>query len=69
VSKFVADLFAAGNPLWYYYPLAVVIGIVYKTTQYDTVRGVVKGVVHFLVSVTLFMIALAVALYAVSEWL
>jgi ABC-type dipeptide/oligopeptide/nickel transport system permease component len=69
LAEFFAKLFAAGNPLWYYYPLAIIIGIVYKTTQYDKPRDIAKGVVHFFFSVTAFMVALAVVLYAVTEWL
>jgi len=69
VGDFLSKLFAASNPLWYYYPLALVVAIVYKTTQYDDPRSIAKGVCHFLVSVTAFMIVLAVILYALSEWL
>jgi len=64
----VARLFALDNPLWYYWPLAVVIGAVYKTTQYDKPRDIAKGTLHFVGSVTGFMLLLAVVLYAVTEW-
>jgi hypothetical protein len=69
VSDFFAHLFAPSNPLWFYYPLAIVIGLVYKTTQFDTPAAVLRGLGHFLLSVTLFMIALAVVLFAVARWL
>jgi hypothetical protein len=69
VANLFAHLFAASNPLWFYYPLALVIGVVYKTTQFDTPAAIFRGVLHFLLSVTLFMIALAVVLYAISQWL
>lgn len=69
MSNFLAHLLAPSNPLWFYYPLALVIGLVYKTTQFDTPAAILRGLVHFLLSVTLFMIALAVVLYAVSRWL
>jgi hypothetical protein len=65
----LAKIFAASNPLWYYYPLAIVVGIVYKTTQYDKPRDIAWGVLHFFVSVTGFMILLAITLYGLSEWL
>lgn len=65
----LARLFASSNPLWYYWPLAVVIGIVYKTTQYDQPKDILKGTAHFIGSVTGFMLILAVALFAVTAWL
>lgn len=68
-GEILQKLAAAGNPLWYYWPLAVVVGIVYKTAQYDTPRDIAKGVGHFLLSVTGFMLILAVVLYGVSEWI
>ena len=68
-GEILTKLVAAWNPLWYYWPLAVVVGIVYKTAQYDTAREIAKGVVHFFVSVTGFMLILAVVLYGISEWI
>lgn len=65
---FLGKLFALSNPLWYYWPLAVVIGVVYKTTQYDCPKDILKGTAHFLASVTGFMLLLAVVLFAVVEW-
>jgi predicted phage tail protein len=67
--SFFAHLFAPSNPLWFYYPLAIVIGVVYKTTQFDAPAAIFRGVLHFLFSVTLFMIGLAVVLYGVAQWL
>ncbi len=69
MGDFLSKLFAASNPLWYYWPLGLVVAIVYKTTQYDDPKSIARGVGHFLVSVTAFMIVLAVVLYALSEWL
>ena len=69
MTEFLARLFAASNPLWYYYPLAIVVAVVYKTTQYDDPKAIAKGVVHFVLSVTAFMVILAVVLYALSEWI
>ena len=65
----LASLFAPSNPLWFHWPLAVIIGIVYKTTQYDRPRDIVKGTLHFIGSVTGFMLILAVALFALTAWL
>lgn len=66
--NFFVNFFAFSNPLWYFWPLAVVIGAVYKTAQYDTPRDIVKGTIHFVASVAGFMLLLAVALYAVAHW-
>ncbi len=65
---FFYNLLALSNPLWYYWPLAIVIGIVYKTTQYDRPRDIAKGVLHFMIHVTLFMLALAVVLVVVTDF-
>jgi hypothetical protein len=65
----LTKLLAVSTPLWYYYPLVVVVGIVYKTTQYDDPKSIARGVVHFVLSVTGFMLLLAVALYGLSEWI
>ena len=65
----VAKLFSLSNPLWYYWPLVVIIGAVYKPTQYDKPKDILKGTAHFIGSVTGFMLLLAVALYAVTAWL
>ncbi|MBN2582782.1 MAG: hypothetical protein JXL80_06905 [Planctomycetes bacterium] len=69
MMELLTKLFAASNPLWYYYPLAIVVGIVYKTTQYDDPKAIAKGVLHFFLSVTAFMLILAVVLYGLSEWI
>ena len=69
ILDFLSNLLAADNPLWYCYPLVLVIGLVYKATQYDRPKDVALGTLHFFVSVTVFMIVLAVSLYGVSEWL
>ena len=67
--EFLGRLFAAANPLWYFWPLAIVIGAVYKTTQYDKPRDIIRGTLHFVGSVTAFMLVLAVVLFAVDAWL
>ena len=69
LGDILARLVAPGNPLWYYYPLAIVVGVVYKTAQHDKPRDILKGAVHFFLSVTAFMLILAIVLYAVSEWI
>jgi hypothetical protein len=65
---FLARLFALSNPLWYYWPLVVVIGVVYKTTQFDTLKDIARGTLHFIGSVTLFMLALAIVLLIMTNW-
>ena len=42
MGEFLAKLLAPSNPLWYFWPLAFVIGAVYKTTQYDKPRDIIK---------------------------
>jgi hypothetical protein len=69
LGDILTKLVAPDNPLWYYYPLAVVVGIVYKTAQHDKPKDILKGAGHFFLSVTGFMLILAIVLYAVSEWI
>ena len=65
---FLAHFFALSNPLWYLWPLVLVIGAVYKTTQYDKPKDILKGTLHFVGSVAGFMLLLAIVLYAVAVW-
>ncbi len=67
--ELLGRIFSLGNPLWYYWPLIVIVGIVYKTTQHDEPRQIVRSVLHFVASVTGFMIVLALIVFVMSEWL
>jgi hypothetical protein len=67
--ELLGRIFALDNPLWYYWPLIVLVGIVYKATQYDNPRQIARNVAHFVASVTAFMLLLAVLVFAMSEWL
>ena len=69
LGHILSRLVAIDNPLWYYYPLAIVVGVVYKTAQHDKPKDILKGAGHFFLSVTVFMLILAIVLYAVSEWI
>jgi len=68
VIHLIVKFFALSNPLWLYWPLVVIIGIVYKTAQYDTPRDIAKGTLHFIGSVSLFMLILAVVLFVATAW-
>ena len=64
----LGKLFALGDPLWYYWPLVIIVGLVYKTTQHDDPRAIGRAVLHFAISVTALMLVLALVLYGISEW-
>ena len=68
MGEFLAKLLSVSNPLWYFWPLAFVIGAVYKTTQYDKPRDIIKGTLHFVGSTALLVLVLAVVLLALTEW-
>ncbi len=69
VASFFADLVSADNPLWLYYPLCLVVALVYKATKFDDPKRIVRATLHFFVSVTLGMFVLAVVFYLVSRFL
>lgn len=66
--ELLGRIFAIDNPLWYYWPLIIIVGIVYKTMQHDELRAIVRGTVHFVLSMTVFMIVLGVFVFLLSEW-
>lgn len=66
--ELLGRIFAIDNPLWYYWPLIIIVGIVYKTMQYDELRAIVRGAVHFVLSMTAFMIVLGIFVFILSEW-
>ena len=69
IWEFLANLFSFSNPLWYYYPLCLVIGAVYKMTKFDRPGDIIYATLHFFISVSLGMLALSVALYLIVEYL
>ncbi|MDP6380521.1 MAG: hypothetical protein QF662_04165 [Phycisphaerae bacterium] len=69
ILEFIAKLLSLQNPLWFYYLLCLVVGVVYKMTKFDRPREIIHASLHFFVSVTLGVIALAVVLYLVAEFL
>ena len=66
VYGFFAHLFSPSNPLWLYYPLCAVVGVVYKATKFDEPRKIAYQALHFFGSVSLGMLALALAFYIIS---
>lgn len=66
VYGFFAHLFALSNPLWLYYPLCAVVAVVYKATKFDGPKRIAYQALHFFVSVSLGMLALALVFYAIS---
>ena len=56
--ELLGRIFALDNPLWYYWPLIIIVGIVYKATQHDDGRQIARGAAHFVVSMTVFMVVL-----------
>jgi len=56
----------AENPLWFYYPLCAVVAVVYKATKFDDPKKIALAALHFFVTVSLSMLALAIVLYVVS---
>jgi len=69
VAGFFADLVSADNPLWLYYPLCLVVAVVYKATKYDEPKRIVRAALHFFVSVTLGMFALGLVFYLIARLL
>jgi hypothetical protein len=68
VASFFAHLVSGDNPLWLYYPLCVVVAVVYKATKFDEPKAIARAALHFFVSVTLGMFALAVVFYLVTRF-
>ena len=66
VYGFFAHLFALSNPLWLYYPLCAVVAVVYKTTKFDGPKRIAYQALHFFVSVSLGMLALALVFYVIA---
>ncbi|MBL7139922.1 MAG: hypothetical protein ISS74_03350, partial [Planctomycetes bacterium] len=54
--------------LWLYYPLCLVVAVVYKATKFDDPKKIAKAAAHFFVSVTLGMFALALVFYLISRF-
>jgi len=69
VASFLADLVSADNPLWLYYPLCLVVALVYKATKFDDAKRIVRAALRFFASVTLGMFVLAVVFYLISRFL
>ena len=65
--EFLANLVAASNPLWFYYPLCAVVAVVYKATKFDDPRKIAFGALHFFGTVSLGMIILGWVLYVVQR--
>ena len=68
VTGFFADLFSADNPLWLYYPLCLVVAVVYKATKFETPKAIARAALHFFLSVTAGMLALAVVFYLIARF-
>ena len=68
IAGFLANLAKASNPLWFYYPLSAVVAIVYKATKHDDPKKIALAALHFFISVTAGMLALALALYLISTF-
>jgi len=64
--RVLEHLTSAENPLWFYYPLCAVVAVVYKATKFDDPKKIALAALHFFVTVSLGMLALAVVLYVVS---
>jgi len=69
IASFFANLVSLSNPLWLYYPLCAVVAVVYKATKLDKPRAIALGALHFFVTVSLGMFALAAAFYLISKYL
>jgi hypothetical protein len=65
-AGFFEHLFSLSNPLWLYYPLCAVVSVVYKATKHDEPRRIATSALHFFVSVSLGMLALALVFYVLS---
>ena len=69
VASFFANLVSPANPLWLYYPLCLVVAMVYKATKFDDPKRIVRAALHFFLSVSLGIFALAIAFYLISHFL
>ena len=69
VTSLLAHLVRGDNPLWLYYPLCLVVAVVYKATKFDDPKAIARAALHFFVSVTLGMLALAVVFYLIARFL
>jgi hypothetical protein len=65
-GHFFAKLFSLSNPLWLFYPLCLVVAVVYKATKFDSPRKIIFKSLHFFVTVTLGMFALGLLFYVLS---
>ena len=63
VTSFLGHLVAANNPIWWYYPLCAVVALVYKATKFDEPKRIVLSALHFFITVSLGMFALALVFY------
>jgi len=68
IVRVLEHLSSAGNPLWFYYPLCAVVAVVYKATKFDDPKKIALAALHFFVTVSLGMLALAVVLTILSVW-
>ena len=66
LGQFFVKLFSFGNPLWLFYPLCLVVAVVYKATKFDRPREILLKSLHFFASVTLGMFALGLLFYILS---
>ena len=66
LAGFFGHLVSASNPLWFYYPLCAVVAVVYKATKFDSPRKIAWGALHFFITVSLGMLALAIVFYVLS---
>jgi len=66
VIGFFEHLMALGNPIWWYYPLCAVVAVVYKATKYDDPKQIALTALHFFITVSLGMFALALAFYVIQ---
>jgi len=66
--RVLEHLSSAENPLWFYYPLCAVVAVVYKATKFDDPKKIALSALHFFVTVSLGMLALAVILTILSVW-
>jgi hypothetical protein len=66
--RVLEHLSSAKNPLWFYYPLCAVVAVVYKATKFDDPKKIALSALHFFVTVSLGMLALAVVLTILSVW-
>ena len=67
ITNFLGNLFRADSLLWLFYPLCAVVAVVYKATKFDTPKKILLAALHFFISVSLGMFALALLFYLVSK--